>query len=81
MRIGTVDIHPLGIVVAILNFIAGLIAIWAGAYGIWFVLSDWSHITFTRCVVLFFCIWLGALALAMTVHRIRLWRRVLFPRP
>ncbi|MFI4965010.1 MAG: hypothetical protein ACHP9T_06545 [Caulobacterales bacterium] len=80
MKVGTISIHPLGIVIAILNFVAGLMAVAVCIYGMWFIISDWSHITFTRFVVLFFCIWLGALAVATTVYRIGLWRRVFFPR-
>jgi hypothetical protein len=78
MQIAGLSIHPLRIVFPVLNFVSGLISVAACVYGVWFVLSDWSHTTFTRFVVLFFCIWLGSMAIAMTVFRINLWRRVLF---
>jgi hypothetical protein len=81
MQVGTVNIHPLGVAVAALNFVVGLISASACIYGVWFILSDWSHITFTRSVVLFFCVWLGSMALAMIAFRIRLWKQLLFRRP
>jgi hypothetical protein len=80
MKFGTASIHPLRIVIAALNFVVGLIAVAPCAYGLWFILSDLPQITFTRVVVLIFCIWLGGLSVAMTIHRISVWRRVLFPR-
>jgi hypothetical protein len=81
MNIGTTSVHPSRIVFAILNSVAGLISVAACSYGLWFILSDLSHITFTRCIVLLFCIYLGALSVATTIHRIRVWRRILVTCP
>jgi hypothetical protein len=80
VKIGATSIHPLGFFFGILNLVVGLISLTGCACGLWVILSDWSHITFTRCVVLFFCVWLGALSAAMTVHRVRVWKRVLASR-
>jgi hypothetical protein len=81
VKVGAIDIPPFRIAIAILDFVVFLLALSICVYGVWFILSDWSHIAFTRCVVLLACIWFGALMLAVIADKIRIWRRVLFSHP
>ena len=81
MKIGTSSIHPVWLAVAVFNFAVGFMVLSICAYGFWFVLSDLSHVTFTRGVVLVFCFYLGGLSVATTISRVRMWRRILFPQP
>ncbi len=67
----------LGLSVALLQFVVHLIAVAGSAYWIWWILVDWAHISFTRVVALLFCLWLGALCLAMVGVQALRWRRAI----
>jgi hypothetical protein len=80
MKLGQISVSPWWFAVAILNLIVSLFVVAMCAYWLWFILSDWPHITFTRCVAMLFCFFFGGLQLELRFRQALQWRRVLFPR-
>ena len=80
MKLGPISVSPWWFAVAILNLVVSLLVVAICAYWVWFILSDWSHITFTRRVVMLFCFFFGGSTFELRVRHALLWKRIISQR-